>query len=107
MEPPSLIKVLLDGARSADPPTKPGIFAARAFRTRPEDARVAMPFPTSKTGRAASRSAGISRARKRSKASARPGSSALYAAYIASQASLARRSLRPSRVNQPRTSSGT
>ena len=48
--------VLLDSARSADPPHSSGITAAIAFSTLPEAARVETSTPASKVGRAESKS---------------------------------------------------
>src|SRR5437868_10667565 len=44
IDPPFLISVLVDGARSADPPTTNGAIDARPWITCPEYARVAIGF---------------------------------------------------------------
>ncbi len=48
--PAASISVLVDGARSAEPPTSPGILAATCWRTLPDALRVATFSPTSKSG---------------------------------------------------------
>src|SRR6516225_2610750 len=54
--------LLLDLARSAEPPTSQGIFWARAFRVLPELSRVAMPLGSAgKAGRLLSQPSGRSR----------------------------------------------
>src|SRR5246127_5174786 len=54
--------VLLDLARSAEPPTSQGIFCARALRTLPELSRVAMPLGSAgKLGRFLSQPSGRGR----------------------------------------------
>src|SRR5215472_3835710 len=60
---PSKVRlVLLDLARSAEPPTIQGMFLARAFRVLPELSRVAMPLGSAgKTGRSLSQPSGRSR----------------------------------------------
>ena len=72
------IVVLFEPARSAEPPHSSGTALASAESTLPEAARVASE-PGSKTGSAASRSAGASRAITRSSSSARSGLAARHA----------------------------
>ena len=55
-----LIDVLFDPARSAEPPKKEGRFLAIAFKTSPDEARVARLFPSSYTGISLSSLAGNS-----------------------------------------------
>ena len=69
---PSIV-VLLDSARSAEPPHSSGMTGPIAFRTLPEAARVETSLPASKTGRAASSSAGSLRASTRSSRAAASG----------------------------------
>ena len=54
------IVVLLDSARSAEPPHSSGITAAIEFRTFPEAALVETSVPDSKVGKASTSSAGVS-----------------------------------------------
>ena len=69
---PSIV-VLLDSARSAEPPHSSGMTGPIAFRTLPDAARVETSLPASKTGRAASSSAGSLRASTRSSSAAASG----------------------------------
>ena len=65
-------RVFVDGVRSAEPPSSQGTAWARAFSTRPEESRVAMPFGSGgNVGRAASQPSGSSRRWMRSSSSAR------------------------------------
>ncbi len=67
------IVVLLEPARSAEPPHSSGITAPSAWRTLPEAARVATPLPTSKTGIFSSQPVGSSPLATRSYSAARSG----------------------------------
>ena len=76
------IVVLLDSARSAEPPHSSGSVAARAPRTLPDAARVARPFASaSKTGRAFSKPSGREPSTSRSRRAARSGWALRQAAY--------------------------
>ena len=72
-EPPPLILVLLDPARSADPPQNSGRTAAIALITSPDAARVATSFPGANTGSCLSQSAGNDRVCNRVKSVALSG----------------------------------
>ena len=60
-EPPPLILVLFDPAKSADPPQNSGKTAAIALITSPDAARVATSLPGAKTGSLESQPAGSER----------------------------------------------
>ena len=77
------IVVLLDSARSADPPHSSGSTGARAPRTFPDAARVARPFSVSvsNTGSTFSKPSGSLESTSRSSSSARSGWDRRHAAY--------------------------
>ncbi len=92
----SLIQVLLDGARSAEPPMRVGRFGARALMALPDAERVATaPSSGEKTGRSASQPAGSARLQAASQEAARPGSAALQAAWRSRHAACAAAPRRP------------
>ena len=70
--PPSIV-VILESARSADPPQNSGSTFAIALMTCPDEVRVATSLPASNTGRVASQPAGSSRSTNRFKSAARSG----------------------------------
>ena len=81
------IVVLLDSARSAEPPHSSGMPSARAPSTLPEAARVAMPLASAgKTGRAFSKPSGSAPATRRSSSAARSALALRHAAYRLSHA---------------------
>ncbi|CAM3924783.1 hypothetical protein ISCU110981_19900 [Isoptericola cucumis] len=83
---PSIV-VLLEPARSADPPHSSGSTSARALRTLPDAARVATPFSdASKTGSSSVQPAGSVRETSRSSSAAPSGLAVRHASYDRSQA---------------------
>ena len=85
------IVVLFEPARSAEPPHSSGMTAPSAWRTLPEAARVATPWPASKTGSFSSQPVGSSPAAMRSKSAARSGLAVRHAAKLFSHSALASR----------------
>lgn len=83
------IVVLLEPARSAEPPHSSGMTAPSALRTWPEAARVATPLPGSKTGSFSAQPAGSSFAWMRSNSAARSGLAVRHSASDFSQAARA------------------
>ncbi len=69
---PSMV-VLLDSARSADPPHNSGMTGPSAFNTLPDAARVETSLPASNTGRASSTPSGRAPDRMRSRSFFRSG----------------------------------
>lgn len=79
--PASFMNVLVEGFRSAEPPTIHGTFLAIALSTCPELSRVANPFGSAlNTGMSLSQPAGMSRASIVSSSAASFGNFALYSA---------------------------
>ena len=83
-DPPPLILVLLDPARSADPPQNSGRTAPIALITSPDAARVATSLPGAKTGNCESQPAGRVLFCKRVSNSALSGFAALHVSNFAS-----------------------
>ncbi|MNI64318.1 hypothetical protein D3C73_1197510 [compost metagenome] len=82
---PSMV-VLLDSARSAEPPQSSGRTGPMAFRTFPEAARVETSLPASNTGRAASMPTGSFLASTRSSRAAASGLADCHASNEVCQA---------------------
>src|SRR5664279_1541132 len=81
--PPSLIRVFVDGARSAAPPISHGTFLATAFSTLEFDSRVATPLASAeKVGMSLSQPCGSSRLAIRSHCLANSGHTLAHALYL-------------------------
>ncbi len=74
------IHVLLDSARSAEPPHSSGSVAAIAFSVRPEALRVETALPAGNSGSLSVQPSGSLRARMRSSSAARAGCASRQAA---------------------------
>src|ERR1035438_9350381 len=93
--PPSLISVLVEGARSAAPPISQGTFLATAFSTLEFDSRVATPLASAgNVGMSLSQPCGRSRLAINSHCLASSGNACAHALYLSfhSCSSLAPRS---------------
>ena len=107
--PASFMYVLVEGFRSADPPTIQGTFLAMALSTCPELSRVAIPFGSAwNTGMSLSHPAGSSRASIATSSAASLGNFAVYSAnsFVHAARAAAPRLPIPS-LNRSYTPSGT
>ena len=103
----SLIRVLFDGARSAEPPISVGMCGATALMTLPEAARVATLSSVVNTGRSASQPSGRVRDQASSHDLARAASAARHASYFGVHSACASAAFLPAARKASRTSSGT
>ncbi len=106
-DPPPSMVVLLDSARSAEPPQSSGITSAMAFRTFPEAALVASSSPAVNSGSASTMFEGSSDFKIRSNSFAASGLASCQSANCWSQSLLAEAPLSTSFLVWVSTSSDT